>query len=57
MSKIDLIEQAVVTESQAYDLAREYNLNLFKVSSKDGVMVNEVFETLAIEHFKNGNKK
>lgn len=55
MSKVDLVDQTVVTEQQAQELARELNLKLYKVSSKSNLMVNEVFDTLAIEHFQNGN--
>lgn len=55
MSKIDLVNEAVVTESMAVELAKQMNLNLIKVSSKNGTMVNEVFEKLAIEHFNNSS--
>jgi Ras-related protein Rab-23 len=54
MSKIDLLEQAVISDKMAVELAKEVGLNLYKVSSKDNVMVNEVFEVLAVEHFKKG---
>lgn len=54
MSKIDLKEEANVKDKEAVDRAKELNLNLMKVSSKDGTMVNEVFERLAIEHFNSG---
>ena len=55
MSKIDLIDEAVVSEKEAIELAKQLNLNLIKVSSKNGTMVNEVFEKLAIEHFNHSN--
>lgn len=55
MSKIDLINEGVVKEEDAIALSRQLGLELIKVSSKDGVMVNEVFEKLAIKHFKGGN--
>ena len=55
MSKIDLIDEAVVSEKEAIELAKQLNLNLIKVSSKNGTMVNEVFEKLAIEHFNHSS--
>ena len=55
MSKIDLLNEGVVKEEDAVALSRQLGLELIKVSSKDGVMVNEAFEKLAIKHFKGGN--
>ena len=52
MSKIDLKHEVVVTDNQAIDLAKKLNITFMKVSSKDNFMVNEVFEKLAIEHYK-----
>lgn len=54
MNKVDLIDQAVVTEQQAMSLAAELELPIYKTSVKDNLMVNEVFENLAIEFFKKG---
>lgn len=54
MSKIDLKDEAIIKDKEAVEKAKELNLNLMKVSSKDGTMVNEVFERLAIEHFNSG---
>ena len=55
MSKIDLKNEAVINDNQAEELAKSLNIKFMKVSSKDGIMVNEVFEKLAIEHFKISN--
>ena len=52
MSKIDLKNEAVINDNQAEELAKSLNIKFMKVSSKDGIMVNEVFEKLAIEHYK-----
>ena len=52
MSKVDLKHEIVVTDNQAIDLAKKLNITFMKVSSKDNFMVNEVFEKLAIEHYK-----
>ena len=54
MNKIDLIDQAVINEKQALELAEELKLNLYKVSVKENLMVKEVFENLVIEFFKRG---
>jgi Ras-related protein Rab-23 len=53
-NKIDLTDQAVVTDKEARDLASELGLNLYRVSVKDNTMVSEVFENLAIDFFKKG---
>jgi hypothetical protein len=55
MSKIDLKNEIAVTDIEAEELAKNLNIKFMKVSSKDGIMVNEVFEKLAIEHFKISN--
>ena len=55
MSKIDLKNEAVINDNQAEELAKSLNIKFMKVSSKDGIMVNEVFEKLAIQHFKTNN--
>jgi Ras-related protein Rab-23 len=56
MNKIDLIEDSVVSEKDAMALASELKLQLFKASVKDNVMINEIFENLAVEFFNKGNK-
>lgn len=54
MSKIDLADSAQVTEEEAAQLAKKLGVKLEKVSSKNGIRVKEVFENLAIDHFKKG---
>jgi Ras-related protein Rab-23 len=54
MNKVDLVNDAVITEKQALDLAKTLKLKLFKTSVKDNMMINEVFETLAIDFFSKG---
>jgi Ras-related protein Rab-23 len=56
MNKVDLMDQAVITEKQAVELANSLRLSLYKTSVKDNVMVNEVFENLAIDFFNKGKK-
>ncbi len=53
-NKIDLIKDSQITDKEASDLAKQLGLNLFKVSVKDDISVNEVFENLAIDYFKQG---
>lgn len=53
-NKIDIVSDTKVTDREASDLAKQLNLNLFKVSVKDNIMVNEVFESLAVDYFKKG---
>ena len=55
MSKIDLKNESLITDKEAESLSKELKIPLMKVSSKDGTMVNEVFEKLAIQHFKTNN--
>ena len=56
MNKVDLMDQAVMTEKQAIELANSLRLSLYKTSVKDNLMVNEVFENLAIDFFNKGKK-
>ena len=51
MSKIDLKNDVKVSNEEAEKLAKELKLKLFKVSSKDGIQVDECFEYLAIKHY------
>lgn len=57
MNKIDVTENVVVTEKEAQLLASELKLKLFKVSVKNSIMINEIFENLAVQFFSNGNIK
>ncbi len=52
-TKYDLIEtQAAMTENEVEQLAKELKLPIFKTCSKDGLMINELFEFLACRRFK-----
>ena len=50
MSKIDLKNDIQVSNEEAESLSKELKLKLFKVSSKEGIQVEECFEFLAIKH-------
>ena len=50
-TKIDLIDQAVMTNKEAENLAKKLRLPLFRTCSKDNVMVSELFEYLAVKYF------
>ena len=54
MNKIDLKEQAVISEKEANDLAIQLGLNLYKTSVKDNIMINDIFDNLATEFFNKG---
>lgn len=56
MSKIDLKEEQKISDEESEKLAKELGIKLFKVSSKEGIMVEECFEYLAEKNYqKNGN--
>jgi Ras-related protein Rab-23 len=55
MNKIDLLEGVVVSEKEATQKANSLQLKLYKVSVKDNIMVNDVFDNLAIDVFSKGN--
>ena len=56
MSKIDLKSEQKVSDEDAEKLSKELRIKLFKVSSKEGIMVEECFEYLAEKNYqKNGN--
>jgi small GTP-binding protein len=55
MNKIDMINEAVIYDKEAMNLAVELNMSLVKVSVKDNIMVDETFENLAIEFYRKGN--
>ena len=56
MSKIDLKAEQKISDEEAEKLAKELGIKLFKVSSKEGIMVEECFEYLAEKNYqKNGN--
>jgi Ras-related protein Rab-23 len=51
MSKIDLKDDIKVTYEEAENLSKELKLKLFKISSKEGIQVEECFEYLAVKHY------
>lgn len=51
MSKIDIRDDIKVNDNEAIELAKELGLKFFKVSSKNGINVDECFDYLAVEHF------
>ena len=56
MIKRVLLTERKVSDEEAEKLAKELNIKLFYVSSKDGIMVEECFEYLAEQNYKkNGN--
>ena len=56
MSKIDLKSEQKVSDEDSEKLSKELRIKLFKVSSKEGIMVEECFEYLAEKNYqKNGN--
>ena len=50
-TKIDLIDNAEVSEQEAEALATEFNVPLIRTCAKDNVMVKEVFQHLATTYF------
>ncbi len=57
-TKLDLIDYAAMTEHESEILAKSLQLPIFRVCSKDGRMINELFEFLAIKYFsKNMHKE
>lgn len=58
-TKIDLIDEAVMTEDESAELAKTEGLQLFKTCAKENEMVSEVFEHLGVEYLerkKNGTQ-
>lgn len=53
MSKIDLKNDIKISNEEAENLSKELKLKLFKISSKEGIQVEECFEYLAIKHYNN----
>ena len=53
MSKIDLKDDIKVKNEEAEQLSKELKIKLFKVSSKEGILVDECFHYLAIKHYSN----
>lgn len=57
-TKIDLIDNAVMSPKESESLAKKLSLPLFRICSKDNIMVTELFEYLAVKYFsKNLHKQ
>ncbi len=60
-NKCDLEENRTVDKSEGENYSKEYNINFSETSAKDGINVNEVFQTLINEIIKeikkHGRKK
>lgn len=56
-TKIDLSENAAMTNLETETLAKSLQLPIFRVCSKDGRMINELFEFLAIRFFSKNMHK
>ncbi|CDW80302.1 small rab-related gtpase [Stylonychia lemnae] len=50
-TKIDLIDNAVMTEKEVNQLAKKLQMPLMRICSKDNIMITELFEFLAIKFF------
>lgn len=53
-NKVDLVDQAVVSPSEAEELARKMQVRLYRTCVKDNLNVDEVFSFLAEEFVKKG---
>ena len=52
------MEQAAMTTKETEALAKKLHLPLFRIASKDGIMVTELFEYIAVKYFtKNLHKQ
>lgn len=51
-TKIDLIDEAVMTEEESNEVAEKEELKLFKTCAKENEMISEVFEHLGIEYLE-----
>ncbi len=50
-TKIDLVDRAAMTEHEVEITSKNLKLPIIRVCSKDGTMVNELFEFLATRYF------
>ena len=50
-TKNDLAENAVVTSKEMEQMAKKLQLPIFKICSKDNMMITELFEYLAVKFF------
>jgi Ras-related protein Rab-23 len=53
-NKIDLINECVINDKESLEMAKNLKCALFKTSVKDDIMVNEIFDKLAIDYFNTG---
>ena len=54
-NKCDLEEERVVSKEEGEQKAKEYNLDFFETSCKEGININEVFEKLTEDILKKKN--
>jgi Ras-related protein Rab-23 len=54
-NKIDLINECKVSDKESIEMAKNLKCTLFKTSVKDDIMVNEIFDKLAMDYFNRGN--
>ncbi|TNV75597.1 hypothetical protein FGO68_gene9466 [Halteria grandinella] len=55
-TKIDLCDNAAMTENEVAALGKHLQVPVFKACSKDGTMVNEIFEFIAVRYFTKSQK-
>ena len=55
-NKCDLEENREVKREEGINLSKEYKCNFFETSAKDGINVNEIFQTLADDIMKDLKK-
>jgi len=56
-NKIDLLDDAVVRQDEADNLAKRLKLRFYRTSVKENLNVNEVFKYLAEKHLQNVQKE
>jgi len=56
-NKIDLIDQSQITVQEVEDLARRLGIRLYRTSVKQNILVNDVFEYLAMQYLHRGAPK
>lgn len=56
-NKIDLIDDAVMTQEEAEDLAKKLKMRFYRTSVKEDLNVNDVFQYLAQQHLKKIKKE
>lgn len=56
-TKVDLIDQAVVTGGEVEDLARRMQLKLYRTCVKENLNINEIFNDLGCEYVRRGGEQ